>query len=120
MTYKIAVASSDGRVVNQHFAAATHFAIFEIGEGGDYRFVELREALPIRTGISRNGQGLEYMAEVIRDCQAVLVSWVGPGTVRVLRSKGIEAAEIPHYIPEAIMAYVNAVGRKHQKARADR
>ncbi|MDE6833495.1 MAG: hypothetical protein K2J39_04515 [Ruminococcus sp.] len=35
--YKIAVASSDDIVVNQHFGHADRFIIYEITSDGDYR-----------------------------------------------------------------------------------
>ena len=41
MTYKIAVASSDGQTVNQHFGSASFLKIYAV-EGLDYQFLEDR------------------------------------------------------------------------------
>jgi len=38
MSYEIAVASSDGKVVNQHFGKATNFLIFEV-EGDNFKYI---------------------------------------------------------------------------------
>jgi nitrogen fixation protein NifX len=40
---KVAVVSSDGKVLNQHFRNASHFLIFEVDYGG-IQFIEVREA----------------------------------------------------------------------------
>ncbi|HEY0196185.1 MAG TPA: NifB/NifX family molybdenum-iron cluster-binding protein [Methanobacterium sp.] len=44
MSYKVAVASSDGKFVNQHFGMAQQFLIFEIDDD-EYKFMELRRML---------------------------------------------------------------------------
>jgi Dinitrogenase iron-molybdenum cofactor. len=41
---KIAVASSDGEKVDQHFGQAKHFLIFQMGKSG-LEFVDLREKI---------------------------------------------------------------------------
>ena len=41
MAYKIAFASSDGKVVNQHFGRTKQFLIVEI-DGKDYKYIETR------------------------------------------------------------------------------
>ena len=40
MSFKVAVASSDGKYVNQHFGMAQQFLIFEIDDEGNYKFLE--------------------------------------------------------------------------------
>ena len=46
MAYKVAVTSSDGKFINQHFGRAQQFLIFEIDDEGDYKFLELRKNDP--------------------------------------------------------------------------
>lgn len=43
MSYRVAAASTDGKVVNQHFGRAELFHIFEISEDEGYRFLESRK-----------------------------------------------------------------------------
>lgn len=45
--YKVAVASSDGIVVNQHFGRADTFFIYEVAGTGNYRFLETRTVTPV-------------------------------------------------------------------------
>lgn len=40
MSFKVAVASSDGKYINQHFGWAQQFLIFEIDDNGEYKFLE--------------------------------------------------------------------------------
>ena len=46
MDVKIAIASSDGLTVNEHFGRAHCFRIYRLNDAG-YEFVELRENIPI-------------------------------------------------------------------------
>ncbi len=45
MKWKAAVASSDGKVINQHFGRAKEFLIFEI-TNQEFQFLELRQNNP--------------------------------------------------------------------------
>ncbi|HWI55256.1 MAG TPA: NifB/NifX family molybdenum-iron cluster-binding protein, partial [Desulfobacteria bacterium] len=78
MSYKIAVASSDGKVVNQHFGRATQFLIFDIKDGS-YQFNELRKTSPFCKDREHDDDSLQKTVELVSDCKAVLVSQIGPG-----------------------------------------
>jgi predicted Fe-Mo cluster-binding NifX family protein len=43
---KVAVVSSDGKVINQHFGNASRFLIFEV-DGGEIQLIEVRETTPL-------------------------------------------------------------------------
>ena len=43
MSIKIAVGSSDGIVIDQHFGSGKKFYIFELLEKGNSKFIETRE-----------------------------------------------------------------------------
>lgn len=43
---KVAVVSSDGKVINQHFGKASRFLIFEVN-CDEIRFIEVRETIPL-------------------------------------------------------------------------
>lgn len=51
MAYKIATASSDSKVINQHFGRATQFSIFEV-KGNKFEFLEIRNS----TSFCNNGE----------------------------------------------------------------
>ncbi len=68
---KIAVASSNGKKVNLHFADASHYLIFGV-DGKKVNFLELREKpiKPIKDHSDRWMQSLD----IISDCQVILCS----------------------------------------------
>lgn len=76
MPIKVAVASSDGKIVNQHFGKAQKFLIFEINNNSEYEFIELRQTVP-RCG---EDPDIKYgTINLISDCDILLVSQIGPG-----------------------------------------
>ncbi|KAB2954410.1 dinitrogenase iron-molybdenum cofactor biosynthesis protein [Heliorestis acidaminivorans] len=106
---KVAVASSDGKVVNQHFGRTKQFLIFQVEEG-IYRFLELRTTSPACRGQNHNEGKMEEMIETISDCKAVLVSQIGAGATDKLLAKGIEAFIIPIFIDDALKAWMEMEG----------
>jgi len=50
MSIKVAVASNDGKVINQHFGHAQEFLIFDLNDDGTFEFVETRENVPTCNG----------------------------------------------------------------------
>ncbi|MDR3282399.1 MAG: hypothetical protein LBS92_02170 [Candidatus Methanoplasma sp.] len=95
MTARVAVASTDGKVVNQHFGHADKFHIFDIDENG-FKYVETRAAVPYCAGGShedRTAPEVLGLLEALRDCRAVLVSRIGGGAVSMLDSNGIDVIE---------------------------
>jgi len=101
MAYKVAVASTDGKVVNEHFGRAERFLIFEV-EDGRLSFSELREAGPPCMEGEHSDTGLADAAGSLADCRAVLVSRIGAAAARALESAGIEALEIHGFIDEVL------------------
>lgn len=111
MSYRVGIASSDGKYVNQHFGHATQFLIFEIADGG-YRFVELRSNEPSCNREDPNENAHDRVIENLKDCRAVIVSQIGPGAVARLRSAGIEAWVIPDFIDEVLERLVQSPGQE--------
>ncbi|MBC2580721.1 hydrogenase [Clostridium sp. DJ247] len=101
MAYKIAVASSDGKIIDQHFGRTTEFLVFEV-EDNNYKFLELRKAHHFCNNGGHDDNRLLTSVETLEGCRAVLVAQIGNGAVRVLRSRGIEAFDIQDYIENAL------------------
>lgn len=99
--YLVAVASSDGIVVNNHFGHATTFYIYEVTDES-VSFIEKREVTPVCHLGEHDDDKLQENASVLSDCEYLLVSKVGDGARAVLESKGITCYEIPGFIPESI------------------
>lgn len=102
MSFKVAVASSDGKYVNQHFGMTQQFLIFEIDEEGNYKFLELRKNVPACDVGGHTDEAMARSVELISDCKAVLASQIGPGAVNILAAHGIEAYVAPAFIDVAL------------------
>jgi predicted Fe-Mo cluster-binding NifX family protein len=105
---RIAVASSDGKFVNQHFGRATQFLILDV-MGDSINIVELRENLPPCGASEYGGHDDDALARaiaLIADCQAVLCSRIGIGTRSELLSHGIEPVEARDFVEEAVRSYI--------------
>ncbi len=88
----IAVASKDGRDINQHFGHAERFLIYEVGEG-DARLVAEKKVErycsydadhPLRAHL------LSAIAGALQGCRAVVCAQVGQGPQMEMERLGID------------------------------
>ncbi len=101
MSVRVAVASSDGKYINQHFGHAQKFLIFDLEDDGSYKFIETRENVPTcKAGTIQSN--LEDTFNVIVDVEIVLVSQIGPGAAQFLLSKGIQPYMVADFIDVAL------------------
>ena len=96
---KIAVASTDGNVIDLHFGDANRFLIYEI-EDGKGTFEEIRE----KTQIPVNNHQERWVASIdlINDCKAVLCSKIGEEPTIELRKLGIKPIQLDCDVKEAV------------------
>lgn len=95
----VAVATREGMLVNQHIGEATCFHVF--GEDTlTLEPVEVREAPESGSGIKR---WLD-LADLLKDCRAVLTTGVGAAPRRVLTGTGLEVIEMEGLIEEGLSA----------------
>lgn len=113
MPYKVAVASSDGKVINEHFGRSQQFLIFEITDDDKWSFVELRENIPPCGQGEHNENDMQRTVNLLSDCKKVLVSRIGLGAEQALKLKGITAYTIPDFIDDALNKLV-AFEKKHK------
>ena len=85
---RVAVTSSRGTAVDQHFGRAERFLIFEIGPG-EAHFLEARP----RPEAPREGD-FDPVAELLSDCRAVLTEKAGPHPRERLEKRGILCLEV--------------------------
>lgn len=121
MTLRIAVASEDGRFVQQHFGRASRFLICEI-EGEDATVVEVRENTPAcgTADPDDGGHGEDQMTrsvDLVADCDAVIVARIGPSATERLAARGVRAFIYPDTIERAL-SYVVDSGLLAPKAEA--
>lgn len=107
MAVKVAVASSDGKVVNRHFGHSKVFLIFKINSEG-FEFLETRENTPPCNEQEHHDDKLLRSVELLADCGAVLVSQIGLGAAQLLKSRGITPYVIPDFIDEALKKLISA------------
>ena len=107
-TEKIAVASSDGIVVNRHFGHADKFYIYET-EDDDIRLLETRRVEPVCQGGNHDEKRLGENMDKIQDCTYLLVSKIGYGAVAAAEERGIMPYEIQGIIEESVQQLLNYI-----------
>ncbi|APM40061.1 NifB/NifX family molybdenum-iron cluster-binding protein [Clostridium kluyveri] len=111
MNYKVAVASSDGKFVNEHFRKASQFYIYKV-EDGNYEFMELRKVDDIFC-CEKEGHYDKILSIVkhLSGCRIVLVSQIGREAAVFLNRNGIEAFDINQSIDEALKKLIKYYSR---------
>ena len=96
---KIAVASTDGKLVDLHFGDANRFLIFKIEEG-EGKFHEIRE----KTAMPLNNHQERWVASIdlINDCKAVLCNKIGNEPTVELRKLGIKPIQLDCEVKDAV------------------
>lgn len=104
---KLAFASSDGVVVNQHFGHTPCFWIIELNEeNGEWDLLEKRvNDPPCKFGEHDEG-ALNGSVDLIRDCRAVFAVKVGNYAQTLLQRSGLQVLEIKGYIREITEGYI--------------
>lgn len=87
----IAVASSDGEMVNEHFGKAERFWIFDVEESKQ-TLIMVRNVEPLSTGEKNhpfNPERLGAICDVIKDCERVYCTKIGERPQQELEKAGI-------------------------------
>ncbi|MBO5199440.1 MAG: dinitrogenase iron-molybdenum cofactor biosynthesis protein [Lachnospiraceae bacterium] len=111
MKTKIAVASTDGKVVNQHFGKAEVFYIIEADteHREPLRLKEIRQVTAFCEGGDHKDDRLDEAIERIADCEYVLVSRIGYRAANAVEAKGIKVFELPGIISESLEQMLNYI-----------
>lgn len=91
---RVAAASTDGQTVNLHFGEAQEFYIYDLSESG-WKFVERRD---IKRTFGHNPAEFDKVSLMLNDCEAILVSRIGPAAAEYLLGKGLRVFEVPYPI----------------------
>ncbi len=94
---RIAVASREGVLINQHLGEAERFLVYEL-DGERPVFLEERSA-PVPGGESRRWEDL---AELLRDCRTVAVSGIGQKPAELLSASGLDVKILSGTLGEAV------------------
>lgn len=106
-TYKVAVASTDGIVVNQHFGRTERFLIYEIEKNNVHNTGEIRCVSPVCSCGNHDDSMLENNLRQIQDCRYLLVSKIGMGASAKAEQLGITPMELPDMIEESIRKVIS-------------
>lgn len=99
MNYKIAVASRDGKFINEHFGRAERFLIFDL-ETGNY--IEERKNEKICQNGEHESSAFDRTSELLSDCKAIVISKIGFGASSYMESKGFDLFEAGMPISDAV------------------
>lgn len=105
---RVAVGSTDGKVVNAHFGKASQFLVFDITEKA-YQFVEVRNNEPSCSNLNEPKGTFEQTLEVLNDCQCVVISQIGRPMIERLKNNGIDAHVIRDFVDDAIVALIDMI-----------
>lgn len=108
---KIAVSSTDGKTVDQHFGHAQRFLIYE-WDGYNVTLKEERDVEQFcRHDIPNNhlydGNRMQKIFAVIEDCDALITEMIGPVPKKELEKKGMHIELVYAPINDAILEMVN-------------
>jgi predicted Fe-Mo cluster-binding NifX family protein len=112
MSYNIAISSTDGKVVNEHFGRTKRFLIVKVLEDNSYEFLEAREVNPICKAAEHDDNALEAAVAAISDCKYVLCSQIGMGAQNALTLHGIISFSIGIFIEDAIRYLIKFNSKK--------
>lgn len=93
----VAVVSNEGMLVNRHLGEADEFLIYE-ENNGDIRMVEKRNAPMPGGGDNR----WEKIAELLKDCQSILVKDAGPRPTSILDASGLKLFRLEGMIDDIL------------------
>ncbi|GHV91933.1 dinitrogenase iron-molybdenum cofactor biosynthesis protein [Spirochaetia bacterium] len=115
MSWRIAVTSADGVLINQHFGHARWFFIIDVDRDGSSTVAEKRDVTPWCNIENHGGSGHSCggkdsscstpgggIADSITDCIAVLTAQIGPPARKKLELAGISVFENPAKIEDAV------------------
>lgn len=88
---KIAVASTEGKIIDLHFGDANHFLIFKL-EDGEGKFQEIREKTPMH--LNEHTERWIASIDLINDCKAVICNKIGKEPTIELRKIGIKPIQL--------------------------
>lgn len=101
MVIRVAVATNSGSFVDEHFGKAKRFNIYQL-DGQEWRQVDVRQNDPACSCESHSDDLLDRTADLVNDCQGVIISQIGPGAMDTLLSRNIMPFALEGSVDEAL------------------
>lgn len=104
----VAVATTDGTTINEHFGRASEFSVYEVNADGTYTQVR-RIAVNEKRGVDSH-ESLESTVSILEGVETVLAVQIGPRAIKALQEKGILGFGIRGPIDRALKSYAKRGG----------
>ena len=115
MVWKVAIASSDGVFINQHFGRAQQFQIYALDvQRQSFVLEEVRQTQGICSQQQHQPSLLSEKVAALSDCKMVLASRIGPGAADALLERGIESYVVADFIEDALAKVVVFLQRQRR------
>ncbi|MBQ9868257.1 MAG: dinitrogenase iron-molybdenum cofactor biosynthesis protein [Ruminococcus sp.] len=103
---RLAVATSDGFTVNEHFGHAKFFRVYDISQSG-YDFIEVRDAVAAcQHRLGHDTTRFDKIIELLSDCDALLVQKIGEGAAAYLIAKNVRVFEVSGSIDAVLEKFI--------------
>ncbi|RJS49439.1 MAG: hypothetical protein CIT03_02790 [Methanobacterium sp.] len=102
ISFKVAICSKNGKMIDEHFGRATKFLIYQIDEDGSYQYIETRDNSPPSEKLEEHEKMLYNSMKIISDCKYLLASQIGPAANNKLSLQGIRSFGINMPIENAL------------------
>ena len=100
---KVAVATTDGITINEHFARASEFIVYDVSADGTYTQVEKITVKEL------DGEDphelLDNTVKLLEGVETVLAAQIGPRAVKALQIRGIIGFGIGGSVDSALKSY---------------
>lgn len=101
--YRVAVASSDGIMVDRHYGRADRFFIYSVDDDEGFDVYEEREVPPVCMDGSHVKTVMEESVRRFSDCRYVVAVRIGVAAAQALTAAGIVGMELPGSVEDAIV-----------------
>lgn len=111
MSYKIAIASSDGINIDQHFGEISSLLVFDVNENDGSFSLDCKRDVPFpkdegaeceESGCSCGKGFTDRITQTVKDCQYFLVAKIGNRPHRFLQENNVNCIEAPFPIEDAV------------------
>ncbi|HOF32588.1 MAG TPA: NifB/NifX family molybdenum-iron cluster-binding protein [Spirochaetota bacterium] len=89
MSYKVAVASTDGNIIDLHFGHADRFHIYSVSEQGN-SLIELRSVKKYCAGQTECSEDKMDTLKAVSDCDAIISKVIGLSPKKKLEEIGVK------------------------------
>jgi predicted Fe-Mo cluster-binding NifX family protein len=105
---RVAIATSTGERVDQHFSKSPFFDIYDVAES-TWTLVEHRSNTVASCGCqSGHGGVFDKVVELVADCRFVVAQRIGNGALSSLIDHGIRAAQIDDTVQNSLQTLISS------------